>query len=107
MVEPAPLPQVWPHEKNMTPSRTHGPPAQSAGRLLQRCQRSRFGDVIDAVVIGVDLHAQVEGPASPAKTERWFQLWIIDEVGVALVHAGDRSAITIAVRAETTGADMM
>src|SRR5438105_6535523 len=27
MVEPAPLPQVWPHEKNMMPSRTHAPPA--------------------------------------------------------------------------------
>src|SRR5438105_8583272 len=27
MVEPAPLPQVRPHEKNMVPSRTQAPPA--------------------------------------------------------------------------------
>src|SRR5262249_23311083 len=33
MVEPVPLPQVRPHEKNMVPSRTQAPPATSLRSL--------------------------------------------------------------------------
>src|SRR5439155_1102954 len=74
------------------------PPTNPPGRLLQRCQGARFRDEVDAVIVGVQLHAEVERPTGPAQTERRLQLAIVREVGVALVHAGHGSAVTLAGR---------